>query len=171
MKPTEREDRPKRNLLRSWHLAGLLVSSAVCLAVLIGCQKVSSEKGQDTSETAKRLRKLLRSLNFYIQETKTAQGERPNQAGRPSEEGFKAFLAALSPQMLANIGVTNTQELQLVSPRDEQPFAINYDMPLGGPVLAIWEQTGVNGRRYVIYASGDVEEVDEQKFNEIKPKE
>jgi hypothetical protein len=106
----------------------------------------------------------------YIVESKMEQGERPNQAGRPSAEGFKEFVATLSPHRKESFGVTDTQEL-FVSPRDGEPFAINYDQPSsGGHVPAIWEQTGVNDKRYVLYADGNVEEVDEETFSKIKPK-
>lgn len=166
MLPNQREDRPKRIWIRRWRLAGLLGSSVVWLAVLVGCQTSSSDKLDDT---ATRLQKLHTLLSVYLVEGKPVQGERTNETGRPNEEGLKAFVATLAPHRKETFGITDTQEI-FVSPRDGQPFVINYDMPSSGHVLAIWEQTGTDGKRYVVYADGNVEEVDEETFSKIKPK-
>ena len=165
MKSNQREDRPKRILMRSWHPAGVLGSSAVWLAVLIGCQSASSDKSEDTPT---RLQTLHGLLTMYIMEVQTTQGERPSSPSRPNAEGFKEWVTTLPPNRIGDI---EAQKL-LVSPRDEEPFVINYDMAsTGGHEPAIWERTGVNGKRYVIYADGNVEEVDEETFTKIKPKE
>ena len=36
--------------------------------------------------------------------------------------------------------------------------------PDGSTVMVIWEQTGVNGKRYVADAVGHIEEIDEAEF-------
>jgi hypothetical protein len=162
MKSNQQEDRPKRSLLRPWHLTGVLGSSAVWLAVLVGCQSASSDKSEDTPT---RLQTLHGLLSEYLMEERPALSKRPDSPSRPNAERFKEFVTSLPPH---RIGDTEAQKL-LVSPRDGEPFVINNDMPSSGHIPAIWEQTGVNGRRYVVYADDNVEEVDEETFTKIKP--
>jgi hypothetical protein len=62
-----------------------------------------------------------------------------------------------------------------VSPRDNQPYVVRYDLDrsqlMPGPTMPIiaYEQTGVNGNRYVADMVGGVREVDETKFRELVP--
>lgn len=130
------------------------------LGVLVMSATYSSGCGRDAPppETEVRLRKLLNPLLDYTEAT-GRQG-----AGKSNEEGFKKFLAGLSKQKLADLTITNTEEL-FVSPRDQQPFVINYDIPVGGGSgPAAWEQVGEGGRRYILYQNGKVEEIDEGSF-------
>ncbi|HEY7423970.1 MAG TPA: hypothetical protein VH682_06960 [Gemmataceae bacterium] len=132
------------------------------LVVLVGCQS-GSDKPQDASDTAMRLRHLWVGLRDYVDETNRSQGSRPN------EKGFKAYLAGLSKERLAQYQITDIQET-LISPRDGKPFVINYNTPLGGPTPAIWEETGVNGRRYVLSPDGKVQELDNEQLEQASKK-
>jgi hypothetical protein len=139
----------------------LILMLGPALGWCAGCKK----GGGAAAETEARMKKLFYPLVDYLEETK--QGK-----GRPTEAGFKAYLGFLSKQKLADLGITNPETL-FISPRDQRPFVINYEIRLiGGPGPLIWEQTGVNGRRYVYYQEGRVEELDEEALNKlgIKPK-
>jgi len=167
MKSDRREERPKWIGTRPWRLGGLLGSSALWLVLLVGCQS-GSDKAQDMPETAMRLRKLLVFLGDYIEIT-NKEATNKGQVGRPNEKGFQAHLNGLSKERLEADQITNLPEL-LLSPRDGKPFIINYSMPLGGPAPAIWEQTGVNGRRYLILVNGKVEELENERLEQILKK-
>ena len=132
-------------------------------AVALGCRSGPQTGSEDHSETAVRLRALLQHLTDFVAETNRA-GTRP-----ATEEKFKKYLSTLPKDRLALDRVSDFQEL-FVSPRDHEPFVINYDIPLGGQVPAIWERRGVGGRRYVIFVDDTLEEVDEPRSRELKLK-
>ena len=57
------------------------------------------------------------------------------------------------------------------SPRDQQKYVVRYNLKLepGGPTRAVaWEATGHNGKRFVAYSTGEVEEVDEAKYQKVR---
>ena len=107
------------------------------------------------------MRRLLSPLYDYVEATNA------DLKGPATEGGFKAYLAGLSKQKLADLQISNTPEMFL-SPRDHQPFVINYAIPLtGGAAPAIWEQTGLNSQRCVLYQDGKFEELDNEKLNKL----
>ncbi len=96
--------------------------------------------------------------------------------GQPpaNEAAFKAFISALSPEELRSAGVETTEGV-LISNRDNQPYVVVYGPATGPatgpgnrPVIA-YEQTGIDGKRFVATDLGGVEEVDEIKFKELVP--
>ena len=64
-------------------------------------------------------------------------------------------------------------ETVFVSPRDQEPFVLVQAQSKGGippphiKTMIAHEKTGQSGRRYVAYATAEVEEVDEARFNEL----
>ncbi len=59
-----------------------------------------------------------------------------------------------------------------ISPRDQQPFVIVYNLRLGAPdkyggPAIIYEQTGVAGKRLVALPTTRIEEVDEARWQEL----
>jgi hypothetical protein len=135
-----------------------LLLSVLVLSVSLGA---GCSKGGSTAETEDRMRKLLPAVFDYLE----AASKQPT--GPPNDAGFKTYLAGLSKQKLADLRITNTEEV-LTSPRDQKPFVINYALSLsGGSAPAIWEQTGAGGRRYVLYQDGKAEEVDDETFNKL----
>ncbi len=88
-----------------------------------------------------------------------------------NEAEFKAFVEQLPREQIP--GAPSDSSSLFVSPRDNQPYLIRYDigpaMPgLHAPVIA-YEQTGVDGKRYVANLLGAVEQVDEATFREHVP--
>lgn len=92
----------------------------------------------------------------------------------PSEAEFKKFIQSLPKTELETLKVADVDSL-FISPRDNQPYQVQYNIPLpppgpqGAPVVA-YEQTGSGGERYVATSLGDVQLVDEAKFQEVAPK-
>jgi hypothetical protein len=129
----------------------------------VGC--TSQNASRSVSREDSRLRWMLK---LYLHASQ--QGRAPE-----SEVEFKKFIAefdsAMRDRTLAGAGVDTIDEL-FVSERDGLPYAVIYGEPPKGiaPGLAAYEQQGVDGRRYVGYALGIIEEVDEQRFDTLVPK-
>lgn len=107
-------------------------------------------------------------MTFYGRYTAQHQGQRPSDA-----DALKKYIGSQSPDQLAKMEITDVDSL-FVSPRDGQPYVMRYGVlpppatPLGGTVVA-YEQTGVDGKRYVGFDLGSAEEVDETRFRTLVP--
>jgi hypothetical protein len=95
--------------------------------------------------------------------------------GRPpaDEKAFKQFLAKLNPAEFSSFGLSTPDEM-FISPRDNQPYVVRYNVPVGppgpqGPAVIAYEQTGSGGSRYVAFALGGVQEVDEARWRQLVP--
>jgi hypothetical protein len=92
--------------------------------------------------------------------------------GRPpaSEEQFKKFIAKQGTYMMQSYKLQSTDDV-FISERDGQPYVVLYGKPPQGTAsgLCAYEKTGVDGRRYVGYMLGMIEEVDETRFRELVP--
>lgn len=87
----------------------------------------------------------------------------------PSEAEFKTILAGLGEPALKRAGVGSVDAL-LVSPRDSQPFVIEYGnnaRKLLDRGIVAHEQTGTSGHRLVGYDLGYVADVDQQTFDQL----
>ena len=79
----------------------------------------------------------------------------------------------MAPSQLTALQRTDVESL-FVSPRDGQPYVVRYGLKFGGPSpggspVVAYEQTGVGGYRYVAFAVGGAEQVDEKRFRELVP--
>jgi hypothetical protein len=151
---------------------------AALSVTLVGCS--GPRGGNDTSETAQRLKQLrLHYVNYMAQH----QGRPP-----ANEKEFQDYVSKLPPAQ-QGAGPAGNATAVLISPRDNQPFVVNWGFnpqapirPRSGPppatqggsppkllepVLA-YERTGQDGKRYVLYASGRIEEVDPATARELK---
>lgn len=86
----------------------------------------------------------------------------------PKDEAeFKQALAnatiLLEPLKLESVDAAFTSE------RDGQPLVVAYGGPPAGSDIVVYEQTGVDGLRYVGHRIGNVELVDAAKFKELVP--
>ena len=143
--------RPERVLSR------LLVLTL--LATPIGC----SPKSKPQSANEKNLQALSVFYGQYISRNK---GQTP-----PNEEAFKKFLKTLNPAQFEAVGLDQGNlDAIFTSPRDNQPYGIAWKLKsttpgAEGAPMVIWEQTGVNGKRFVADSLGKIEEIDEAAFN------
>jgi hypothetical protein len=132
------------------------------LVTLAGCGAPGSSQASDIQNS--HLRWLLRLRTQAI-----SKGQMPK-----DEESFKRYVNNLDAATLERIkaasGVASVDELFL-SERDGQPYVIFYGRrpPGVSADLVGYEQTGVDGKRYVGFGLGVVEEVDETRFNELVP--
>lgn len=143
-----------------------------CLFVL-GCGKgAGNGRAAERPETIKRLTHLL---VLYAQCTTLNQGKTPR-----SDAEFKALLKRVPKERFAAQHLPDVEAL-FVSPRDHRPYVIEYARaargadptnPLEdqtGPPFA-YEQTGVKGKRLVVFTGGQTEEVDEARAKELQLK-
>jgi hypothetical protein len=92
-----------------------------------------------------------------------------NKGKQPSNtEELKAWAKNLTAQELAKMGIDNLDGV-LVSPRDKEEYQIApppQGRQMGPPRVVVYEKTGVNGKRIVAGGTGEVYEMDEEKFNQ-----
>jgi hypothetical protein len=105
---------------------------------------------------------LARAYTTYVS---THQGKGP-----PSEQAFRDYLKGLPAEKARALGVDSSNlDALFTSPRDGKPYKVVYgfDQSSGragsGPPVFAYEQDGTNGKRYVAYFGGKVEEVDASK--------
>jgi hypothetical protein len=85
-----------------------------------------------------------------------------------NEQQLKTFAQGVPRAELEAMKVSNVDAL-FVSPRDNQPYVVKYNVPAGvpgpagAPIIA-HEQTGVDGKRYVATFLGGVDLLDEAAF-------
>jgi hypothetical protein len=143
---------------------GSVVARGAVLGLCLAIFACSSE-GKPQSEEEKNLQALS---VFYGRFMSQHRGMGPT-----SEDEFKKFVKARTPAELESFGVTPDQVDQVfVSPRDHAPYGIALKVasgvpkPDGSAAMILWEQTGVNGKRYVADAIGRIEEIDEATFQQ-----
>ncbi len=92
--------------------------------------------------------------------------------GRPpaNEEKFKSFIAKEGGGLMKSYKFDSVDDL-LISERDGEPYVIFYGKRPQGVAsdLCAYEKVGVDGKRYVGFTLGIVEEVDETRFRELVP--
>lgn len=94
----------------------------------------------------------------------------------PDAAAFKQFVLGLDAEQLKSLTDKDVDSL-FISPRDNQPYVIHYKAEMGVPGVGVpdaagggWlahEQTGVEGKKYLLLSTGIIEEVDASRFDEI----
>ena len=139
-----------------------LIAIVCPLLLLAGCGSWAAKRTGDVDNSHLRWLLLLRTQAV-------SQGQTPK-----SEEGFKRYINSLDAAALDRTktasGIATIDEL-FISERDGQPYVIFYAEPPAAVATDVvgYEQTGVDGKRFVGFGLGAVEEVDEQRFNELVP--
>jgi hypothetical protein len=113
---------------------------------LAGCSKPPKEE----ESAVKNLRKIVQA--FSVAEYKVHRAPR-------DEAELKRFLG--------ETGVTGDLDQVLISPRDNQPYAIGYGArlePEGMKTILAHEKDGVEGARWVLMLSGDVKLLPDEEF-------
>ena len=138
----------------------------VCwVAVLLCCCPVGCRKGPAPSsdpEVKQRLEKLFRLYRAYVDK---------HHKGPPNEQALREFGRNMTASEKDEHGVGEDVDTLFTSPRDQQPYVIQYNLNLapGGPTRAVaWEATGQSGKRFVALTVGYVEEYDEETFNQYR---
>jgi hypothetical protein len=149
--------------------------------VAFGLGGCGSSTRSDVPTDEDNLRNLTKLLGQF---SARHQGRMPE-----DEAEFKGFVGKLSAEQLSAVGVRDIEKI-FVSSRDGEPYVIRYGqsssslggalppgkqiiinpkVPGGGvaqPVVA-HEKTGAGGKRYVVFGLGQVELVDEARFQEL----
>jgi hypothetical protein len=139
----------------------LFLVAATLTAASLGC----SRQEEPITKQEAHLKALAVCYGRFIGQH---QGNPPQ-----SEEEFKTFIQSIPAEQIPG-GSADMNSL-FVSPRDNQPYVVRYDLDrtqlMPGPTMPIvaYEQTGVEGKRYVADMVGGVQEVEEAKFKELVP--
>lgn len=135
--------------------------AALALVVLFGTGCAGGDRLASSGESTRLL--ALASMHARFQSA----------TGRPpaDEQQFKNFIAERGAT-LKRMGVNSVEEI-FVSERDGQPFVVVYGKRPSGMAASIvaYERQGVDGRRLVAHSMRMIEEVDDERFREIIPKE
>jgi hypothetical protein len=137
-------------------LRGLLAVLLTCVAV-VGCS--SGRKEIPPEET--RIKNLLTLRGQYVQRNK---GKVP-----PNVEVLKQFAKTLSAEELKARGIEGDVAETFISPRDNEPFVYRPKDGTTPNLVVFYEKTGKDGKRWVAYATQNVELIDEARFKELVP--
>lgn len=113
---------------------------------------------------------LQKLVVVYGQYLRDHRGDAP-----ADEPAFRKSIEGLSEAERSGRGLNDIDAL-FTSPRDKQPYVVRYGGKIGapGPDGAPWvahEKTGQGGKQYVGFATGQMEEVDEKRLQEILSKQ
>jgi hypothetical protein len=168
-----------------WRFALWALLAAVACGTL-GCGASPRDEVPSDEDNLRNLTKLLGQFQARN------QGRMP-----ADDQEFQTFAREMSVEQLAALGIRDAEtagvdkaiEKVLVSTRDGEPYVIRYGQgssmggalppgkeiiinpksPGGGvsqPVIA-HEKTGARGKRYVVFGMGQVELVDEARFQQL----
>ncbi|HKB05195.1 MAG TPA: hypothetical protein VKD90_23425 [Gemmataceae bacterium] len=139
-----------------------LVAAACAVVVSVGALPGCGPPEAPPEPEAKvRLQKVLRLYQVYVER---------NKKGPPDAQALKAFGQKLTPQERDEYLIGDDLESIWVSPRDNQPYEVRYNLrldPAQNRAVA-WEAVGKDGNRYVALSTGYVEEYDDATFREYK---
>ena len=150
MTPTNNfHDAVKPNIRLGVCLLALLVN------VLCGCGAPAEPEAVQKQSAS--MRGLAVSYGQYISQHR----------GRPpkSEKVLRKFIEEQSDTFLDSFSAESIDDL-FTSPRDNEPYVVVYGKKAS---VVAYEKVGVDGKRFVAYDIGGVEEVDEAKFAELVP--
>ena len=135
----------------------------LCCAVFLGCGSAKVEP----RPVEMSLQKLVVIYGQYL---------RDHRGSAPADEAaFRKSIEELPESDRTARGLNDIDAL-LTSPRDKQLYVVRYGDKIGapGPNGAPWiahEKTGQGGQRYVGFATGQMEEVSEQRLQEVLSKQ
>ncbi len=139
--------------------AASLIALGALVAFSTGCGETQTKRSERPH-----LQQLAYAYNGYIMSH--------NYQPPPGEVVFKQWVKKLPEEKLKQWVITDTEAI-FVSPRDNEPYVIEYGTPKGGAMshrLVVYEKTGVDGKRYGAYEDGTVMELDEAEFQKLKGK-
>lgn len=148
-------------LRRHLFLLGLVGSLGPFLAC--GC---SSQVREDLEIGERHLGELARAYIFYANQHR---GQGP-----PNKAALDKFLKANEKSLIMQ-GISNPEGMY-VSPRDNEPYVVLWGLRIKTVVKGrssqpiAYEKTGKDGKRWVAFADGIVNELDESEFEKVVPK-
>jgi hypothetical protein len=138
-------------------------SNSAMLILALGALTLLGCGGGGSSEVREKGLSHVRLLTSLHTRVSSELGRYPK-----DEAEFKAALEKANLTLDA-MKVSSVDEL-FISKRDGQPLGVVYGQAPAGSDIVVYEQTGVNGLREVGHRLGNVEEVDQARFDELLPK-
>jgi hypothetical protein len=123
-----------------------------------GCSSPSTDQARDT--------RSFKALGLiYGKYVGSNRGRRP-----PSQAELMKFAIAKESSLLSQLGVNDAAEM-FNSPRDGKPLDVVFGTStVSDPnPIAAYEKQPTNDKRWVVWTSGALMEVDEAEFQTIKP--
>lgn len=162
VRPSQVHSRVSHPSLRVFSMKSLRTQLCVALAALTllsGCGQTAVE-GTPPDELN------LKNLSILYGQYRGRNGKPP-----ANLEQFKKFLETTKTDPSAMIKVEGDIDKFLISPRDNQPYVIlwNVNARTGVPDPVAYEQTGASGTRMVGLGTGSVEFADEERFKQLVP--
>jgi len=145
--------------------SSLFRGTALPLAVVAALSTLAGCGGPGTGEVQQATSHLAILSGYYGLFT-TENGQRP-----ADEAAFKAFVKEkTTPPVLERYDVSSADELFL-SKRDGQPLVFLYGKQPKGVDRDVvgYEQTGFDGKRWVVFSLGNIEDVDDARLRELVP--
>lgn len=136
-----------------------LLLTAVMAFTLVGC-------GIGGSANVSKATSHLRILASQYSAATRARNKPP-----ADEAEFKKFVnERVDGAGLERYDIQSPEEL-FISKRDGKPFVVFYGKKPKGvdPEVVAYEQEGIDGKRWVAFSLGNIEEVDETRFRELVP--
>jgi hypothetical protein len=129
-------------------------------AVFLGCRSANVEPPPPVEVS---LQKLVVLYGQYL--------GRHRGAAPVDEAAFRKSIEGLSDGERGSRGLSDINAV-FTSPRDKQPYVVRYGGKIGapgpdGPPWVAYEKEGQGGKRYIGFATGQMEEVDERRLQEI----
>ncbi len=131
------------------------------LLLMAGCQSATRDAASDPQAA-----RLLALSMLYARYQNANQGRSP-----ASEEQFKTFIREYGNK-IQELVQTDDADAVFTSLRDGQPYVVLYGKATAqqqSSGLVAYETEGADGKRYVGYRLGYVEEVDEERFRQLIP--
>jgi hypothetical protein len=142
----------------------LLLAAAACL--FVGCFRGPKKEDLDPGE-----KHILKIASLYMDYRGSHRGNPPRDA-----QELKNWAKDLKKEQLAARGMEDMESV-FTSPRDNQPYVLVKPEAAragaGGrpPMVLVYEQTGVNGKRMAAGAMGGAAfEMDEESFQQLVQK-
>jgi len=89
-----------------------------------------------------------------------------------NREELETFIKATPPAELTSLGIEDINEI-FHSSRDGEDLVIRYGIvvppPGQDPTVIAYEQVGVSGKHMVVYGTGGIEEITEDRLKELVP--
>ena len=131
--------------------------SVLLVASLMGC--TSSDPGAADRQSSN-LKPLAVLYGVYLREHR---GQPP-----ANEEEFKTWVRNYDAKKREAVGAKDAESI-FVSSRDNKPYKFVFGGSQTHDAVVVYEQEGVNGKRYVGTSVGNVEELDEATFRQRVP--
>ena len=141
----------------------ILTSALVAMIFTIGCGKADVRDKVIGDLNKNNIQRLANLYTYYQARNKWE--------GPTDEADFKEFIKQVDTAMLTRIGTTaDSVDDLFICERDNEPFQIKYGIPTGphgSSEAAIFEKTGVSGKRMIAFLNQTQREVESSEYDTL----